>query len=68
MIIKKPKYKVYVSSKNELDDIIEEVKQKYQKKYVNSEIEFNIDPESNTVSFDGTQKEFSYKATIEIII
>ncbi|ERI94510.1 hypothetical protein HMPREF1982_00817 [Clostridiales bacterium oral taxon 876 str. F0540] len=62
--INKPKYKGYASSKSELDSLIEEAKKKYQKMYPNSVINIILEP--NTIDFDGSIKEFVYRAEITL--
>jgi hypothetical protein len=65
VIINKPKYKVKVKNKNDIEIIIEEAKQKYQTKYPSAFIEIVIEPELKTVEFDGLEKEFTYQAKIK---
>ncbi|MBL4936297.1 hypothetical protein JK636_11050 [Clostridium sp. YIM B02515] len=64
-IIRKPKYKVCASSKNELDILINETKQNYQKLYPNSVINITVEPNMESINFDGTVKEFIYRAEIK---
>lgn len=64
-IIRKPKYKGCASSKNELDILINETKQNYQKLYPNSVINITVEPNKESINFDGSVKEFIYRAEIK---
>lgn len=60
--IRKPKYKGYVLNKSELSNVIETAKKKYEKLYPDHVVTIIIEPD--TINFDGTIKEFTYRAEI----
>jgi hypothetical protein len=64
-IINKPKYRGSASNRNEINQLIEDTKRKYINKYPNSKVTIHIEPDPDCIEYDGSMKEFTYKAVIE---
>jgi hypothetical protein len=67
LLIKKPKYKKYVISEDELEVLVNQMKEKYESSYPNFKIEISIEPDPKLVKFDGLIKEFTCQAKLQNI-